>query len=63
MHIHKTKYSFMTTAELLSYAEQHMDTLPSLGHELMFRLEILHSGGNGNTEMTKEFLERQQPLV
>ena len=63
MQIHRTKYSCMTTAELLSYAEQHKDALPSLGHELLFRLEVLHSGEDGNTEYSKEFLERQQSLV
>lgn len=63
MQIHKTKYSFMKLEELLNYAEDNIESLSPLGQELLFRLEILHSGGNGNSEPTKEFLERQQTLA
>ena len=63
MQIHKTKYTYLTLHELLKFAEDNIETLPPLGQELLFRLDLLDSGGNGNNEPTKEFLERQLPLV
>ena len=63
MQIHKTKYAVLTVSELLSFAEDNIESLSPLGQELLFRLEVLHSGGKGNTEYTKEFLERQQRLA
>ena len=63
MQIHKTKYAVLTVSELLNFAEDNIESLSPLGQELLFRLEVLHSGGNGNTEYAKEFLERQQTLA
>jgi len=63
MQINRTKYSYMKTGELISFADNHIDSLSPLGQELLYRLAVLHSGGNGNNEHTKEFLERQSALV